>query len=98
MKIIPIILIAIITSFPASIKVVDAKKELPFCNLELLACVQPFLVNGQGGKLLNGCCEKLKKSTSCMCRFLTAKERNLGSAAHRMLWWCKIDVPKCPKV
>lgn len=98
MKIIPLILITILTSFPASIKVVGAKKELPFCNLELLPCVQPFLVNGRGGKLPNGCCEKLKKSTSCMCRFLTAKEKNLGSAAHRMLWFCHIPVPNCPKI
>ncbi|CAH8262717.1 unnamed protein product [Arabidopsis lyrata] len=101
MKIISWILIAIImilASFPAPIKVVGAKKELPFCNLELLPCVEPFLVNGRGGKLPKGCCEKMKKSTSCMCRFLTAKEHNLNAAAHRIFWFCHISVPNCPKI
>ncbi|CAL9223199.1 unnamed protein product [Arabidopsis halleri] len=97
MKTIPLIFIAtiiILTSFPATIKVVGAKKEQPFCNVELL----PFQVRGHGSKLPNGCCEKMKKSTSCMCRFLAAKERNLNAAAHRIFWFCHIAVPNCQKI
>jgi len=101
MKTIPLIFIAtiiILTSFPATIKVVGAKKDLPFCNVELLPCVLPFKVRGHGSKLPNGCCEKMKNSTSCMCRFLMAKERDLNAAGHRIFWFCKISVPNCPKI
>ncbi|CAH8262718.1 unnamed protein product [Arabidopsis lyrata] len=72
---------------------------LPFCDVELLPCVLPFQVRGHGSKQLpNGCCEKMKKSTSCMCRFLAAKDRNLNAAAHRIFWFCQISVPNCQKI
>lgn len=91
---------AAIVVFPK--KPEEPAKPVPMpqeCKQEVRDCITAHIYGAAGAPTYHGpCCQKLKNSVPCVCKFLTSHDPKLSKAANDVLRGCHYRHPKCSKM